>query len=171
MGRAVISTRTSVLLSLVILGCLPLVQLSCALPAPPDSRFERAPEMSELAGTWVTSYESKVIDDKGTGKQYRIPAVETIILDRDATYKQMLDDTSTHRLRSNSGRWRVWRHAEGKVYVSLSNMRYYLDGIEYAEAHPRDFDLILQGSLEDPDDLALCDPYVDVGLCYVRRRP
>lgn len=165
MGRTVTTKLASVLA--VSLGGM----CSCALPSPPDSTFDRAPSVSELSGSWRASYQTRISDDNGTDRRNWVSAVEAIDLDREGTYKQTLDDTSTHRLSSNSGRWRVRLHAEGRVYVSLSNMCYYLDGIESAEAHPRDFDLILQGSLEDPDDLALCDPYVDVGLCYVRRRP
>jgi len=144
---------------------------SCAPPAPPDSRFERAPQVSELAGSWATRYESKVIEDKATGKQYQLPAVETIILKEDGTYDQVFDDGKSPRSRSEPCQWRVRLGSDGKAYVSLLNMRYYLDGIEYAEAHPRNVDLIIEGSLSNLSSLALCDPYVDINLCYTRANP
>jgi hypothetical protein len=129
---------------------------------------------AKLSGIWKTDYRHKSILDRNSMKQTNASGwSEQLILNPDGTYQQIFDDGKGYLYQSNLNKWSVIIESDHTTKIKFENMRYYPDGIKYAEDHERNLKLeVSMGSHNlfgiNPSFYGICFDDRDLGICFGR---
>ena len=146
---------------------------SCSPPAPPRIKPKEILDQAKLSGIWKPNYSSAIIFDENSQKFVKAyDWSEQLILNPDGTYQQIFNNGKGYSYQSKTNKWSVIIESDHTTKIKFENMRYYPDGIKYAEDHEGNLILQVEEGANNPFGInsfyMFCFDDIDLGICFDR---